>query len=466
MERETESDVDDYYVLVRDTAAPAPTDDEYKIRSEQQDLLIADKSSYMWGYVGKLNSKQSRAVQERIDLEIAHKFREEEKKRSGTFFPGHHAFVISYVMIMKTDPLSGEQWVEIGRNQSLGELNFLAKASPELAFLSQVTPACFIHYPEARETWKIHHALESQSMQGRCFADWSIYELSKPMPHESYIVLVSLKTLMETWSQIGAYDQGMDIVRHTAAVWMVATKTTIRKGIRNNSFPLTLGAVKAIFESVVWGGLDYFLKYRSRQFKVILECIDIANGIRNETVVDCKDRNIENKYNIRWTNNGITNINNEILRMQSEPLWVNADTDSATPPQPQTTNDQAVPADTINEDSTASTEDLTELPSAPEPVAEQDEEDIADIVARSEGRWVSQDHFLDPNINSNRTNFTVKTFRTWRETRYIVQSKKNSAIWMDKGGNIFTRKGKDPRNYRYRYFLLKEFDQQPPPDEK
>jgi hypothetical protein len=30
---------------------------------------------------------------------------------------------------MKTDPLSGEQWVEIGRNQSLGELNFLAKAA-------------------------------------------------------------------------------------------------------------------------------------------------------------------------------------------------------------------------------------------------------------------------------------------------------------------------------------------------
>ena len=125
----------------------------------------------------------------------------------------------------------------------------------------------------------------------------------------------------------------------------------------------------------------------------------------------------------------------------------------------------AAPSDTINESPTAPTTEPAKLPVVPKTAAEQ--EDIADIVARlearTEGCWVSQDEFLDPDINANRTNFTLKTFRTWRETRYIVWSKKNPAIGMDNGGNFFTRKGKNPRNYRYRYFLLKEYDKKPPP---
>jgi hypothetical protein len=87
-------------------------------------------------------------------------------------------------------------------------------------------------------------------------------------------------------------------------------------------------------------------------------------------------------------------------------------------------------------------------------------EDFLDLLEKEKGRWVSQDDFLDHNINANRLKFTRRTLLKYRETRYVVWSKKNPAIGMDRVGNFLERSGNEPRNYRYRYFLLREYDKQ------
>ena len=150
---------------------------------------------------------------------------------------------------------------------------------------------------------------------------------------------------------------------------------------------------------------------------------------------------------------------------------------SATLAQTQAADDQTVPSDINNESSTAPTAGQKQPPVVPEPVAKaridgqkEEQEDIADIVARlearKEGRWVSQDVFLDPDINASRAIRGKTWLRKNRETANIAAwSKKypetgNPAIGKDKAGYIFERLGNDPNNYRYSYFLLKKFDRQ------
>jgi len=86
-----------------------------------------------------------------------------------------------------------------------------------------------------------------------------------------------------------------------------------------------------------------------------------------------------------------------------------------------------------------------------------EQEDISDILDKLNGRWVSQDDFLNFDINANRNTFTNKSFRRSRETLNLKLSKKNPTIGMDKDGRFFQRTG-NRWNYDYKYFLLQEYD--------
>lgn len=108
------------------------------------------------------------------------------------------------------------------------------------------------------------------------------------------------------------------------------------------------------------------------------------------------------------------------------------------------------------------------LPVVPETVVEH--EDILDLFekVKGQGRWVSQTDFS--NLDINKEYLTKGTLRKYRETGNATWSKKNPAIGQDKAGNFLKRKSKSRKgkegkaryNYRYSYFLLREFDKQPP----
>jgi len=64
----------DYYILFRDLDDPTPID--YVKRRFQEDLLIADRASYVWGYIGELNDDQIRVVRARLIWENAKRYYE------------------------------------------------------------------------------------------------------------------------------------------------------------------------------------------------------------------------------------------------------------------------------------------------------------------------------------------------------------------------------------------------------
>jgi hypothetical protein len=66
MEQETEKT--EYFVLFGDTQNPPPID--YQQRCWEHDLLLFDKTAYVWGYVGTLSNSQVQAVQTRFDSEF------------------------------------------------------------------------------------------------------------------------------------------------------------------------------------------------------------------------------------------------------------------------------------------------------------------------------------------------------------------------------------------------------------
>ena len=85
----------DYYILFCDTEAPAPTLDVYKKRCRQQDVLIADKASYVWGYAGKLTRKQAEAAELRLKLEFWERFRK-DWEASGEKFETNFGFYFDF----------------------------------------------------------------------------------------------------------------------------------------------------------------------------------------------------------------------------------------------------------------------------------------------------------------------------------------------------------------------------------
>ena len=152
----------DYYILFRDLDAPTPID--YVKRCYQEDLLIADKTSYVWGYIGELNNNQIREVQARLVWEDAKRYYEAGNSLGAS---GLTKFVFE---------------IEIG---AIGPaaLDYLAQISPHLAFLPGASPTHrFWFYPESdAESLRINQALSSIPLQNNRDFSWRMPTAEKPM---------------------------------------------------------------------------------------------------------------------------------------------------------------------------------------------------------------------------------------------------------------------------------------------
>jgi len=517
----------DYYVLFRDTEVPELTNSDYEKRCAQEDLLPADKATYVWGHIDVLPDYLARAVQTRLDKQLEEEFKE-KVGLSNASVPCQFGYELAVYY-----PLASI-------------LKKLSKVSPNLAFLFNVQRLPlqrFWYFPESDdESWQIRQILESQKEQEGSGIFWHLHRIKTPQTHRSFAQVLSLDTIVDGLKRVDYLK--MDTTRRAAAVWLIETLLANEKLTRQGftrDVPFTMPPIlsnppsdtRVAFELAI-ADEKYLPTLSNRQLEILERGVTIANNIM--TSFRPAHKKIANKYEAMRLNNAAMRVSEEsrladeeakkieekkkrieedqkrineeakrlsekiyspyphlmraasgqsidtskspdnplleAIKEQNEILKERLPLPTTTETKPandakateQPTDVQAVPSENINENSTAPTTEPEELPVVPESVDEQ--EDVLDLLEKEEGRWVSQDDFLNPDINANRTNFTLKTFRTWRETRYIVWSKKKTAIGMDNGGNFFTRKGKDPRNYRYRYFLLKEYDKQPPPGEK
>ena len=91
--------------------------------------------------------------------------------------------------------------------------------------------------------------------------------------------------------------------------------------------------------------------------------------------------------------------------------------------------------------------------------------DIADLIDDTKGRFVEYSEFLNENINAQSLKFTSKKLQHAKTNGNVVWSTKNPAIGQGKIGKsgisiIFerTKFGDNKNNYRYRYFLFREYD--------
>ena len=420
-EAEWDTKAIDYYVLYCDTEDTTPIDDAtYAERCWQQDLLLADKSRYIWGYVGKLSESQAMAADARLTWELS---------------ANDQGLGISDEDCTDIYGLSID-----GNDRKL--LDFLATLTPNLAFLSSVSPTHrFWFFPETHnEACEILKGL-TRSKQ-KYYSSLTLYpSLNDHTGRESFWMLVPVRTLMHCWLRVG-YFPPMNPIRRTAATLCIDGLCG-SIFLRQSGDRASIENTETIFKSTV---LDEHCisTNRIRHLNFMRDCVDIVNSIR--TADDCEDKNIDNTYEV-------------IIKKRKQKRKENANDCSATPSQALTADVQAASSVNVNSTPTAPKAEPEQPPVVPEPV--DGEEDVLDLYekVKGQGRWVSQRDFLDPNINSNRSKIALKSLRTYRETRNVVWSKKKPTIGMDKAGNFLERLvGKQPNNYRYWYFLLEKFD--------
>jgi hypothetical protein len=306
----------DYYILFRDTEVPVLTGSDYGKRCVEDDLLIADKAAYVWGYVGELNDGQVRMIQERLDGFYEEGFKE-EFRFSHTDIPSSHGFEITIVV----------------RGQVA--LKVLAEVSPDLEFISRNSPLHrFRFFPKTdEESMRIKQALSSLPDEKKPSIRWSMYEVEFPQKHRSFVRLLPSKTLMDGLERVG-YDDRMNRARHTAAIWIIDTALSTSVPMRNLSpvkkkhsqldtkapqHPLTTDRPKfdgAAFQKLVYNETKYIPALTERQLEVFEQGVMIANNIR--TAFNCGYRNIENKYESVRLNNEAMRLNNEAEKIHNE----------------------------------------------------------------------------------------------------------------------------------------------------
>jgi len=282
----------DYYILFRDLDDPTPID--YVKRCYQEDLLIADKTAYVWGYIGELDDSQIEVVRARLVWEDSKRHYEEGNSLGASG-------LTKYVFEIEIGAVKPET------------LDFLAKLSPNLAFLSSASPTHrFWFYPESdEECGRINDALLSLPDKDGSDFSWNMHELDFPKIHSSSVQSLPLNLLMEGWKRAG-YCPHMDILRHTAAIQDV--ETTINPSIPQkktwmnmwkkpeNTFRPFSTKLKSVspkeaqkaFKSVVLDKTKYISTLTPRQLKILGEYVEIVNSIR--TADGCGDKNIENIY--------------------------------------------------------------------------------------------------------------------------------------------------------------------------
>ena len=161
MERD-KNESKDYYVLFRDTEVPELTDSDYEERCTQEDLLLSDKATYVWGHIGALPNIQAKFVQRSLDKQLEDEFKE-KVGLSNASAPCQFGYELAVYY-----PLASI-------------LKKLSKASPNLAFLFNVQRLPlqrFWYFPETDdESWQIRQILESQKEQAGSGIFWHLHKM-------------------------------------------------------------------------------------------------------------------------------------------------------------------------------------------------------------------------------------------------------------------------------------------------
>ena len=261
----------DHYILFRDTDDPAPVD--YNKRCSQQDLLIGDKASYVWGYVGELTGLQAGDVRVKLDLMFEGKFNEE------AFSP----------------PLL--RWSKSGTIEVIprlpGALAFLKHVSSNLDFLEHapVNKSVKIKPKSDEESQRILEELFCRSTWADSGFEFTYksnrLEIQKIC--RSFVELLSLETLMDGWQGVGCRPD-MEPLRRTAEIWV--SEVLEGSKIYTSGEKLSPEGTENIFKSSL---IDPDLTLLTlRQSQVLGRCVDVANSIRK--TYGCENKNIENKY--------------------------------------------------------------------------------------------------------------------------------------------------------------------------
>ena len=295
MEEKKGSEADDYFILFRDTNAPDPTPEVYKKRSREEDLFLADKAEYVWGYVGKLKEYQASFVQRSLDKPLEEEFKKKTGE-SNAGIPSKYAFEIAV-----RNPLD-----RIRKD--------LMKASPNLAFLSRMHHFLlhFWYYPDSdEESLQIQQILSSQPEQAGRGIYSHMHELVVPKTHRSFVQLLSVDTLVRGLKRVN-YWKETGAPRRAAAIWVIETslapvKLTFPGFTMRLPFmtppPLPnspLSNARAAFESVILKDKKYIPALTEYQREILERGVTVANNIR--TTYHCEYWNIENKYEAFRTN--------------------------------------------------------------------------------------------------------------------------------------------------------------------
>jgi len=336
MEQQTESAVDDYYILFRDTGdaphidmslvlqkinlpissktlfsgktgrffkkifykifnillwlwniadntptkTPVPID--YAKRCEENDLLLADKASYVWGYVGKLTGDQARIVKNSLNSNVDKGlWLEYMSSVESSYDSKEIQFVHNPKGVISIVPCQPDA------------LEFLAQVLPNFVFFRHVPLKHEVRiYPEsAKEKRQILAKLMPCSTQKRFgfILHYDAQKVESTKRHRSFVELLSSETIMKLWQRFG-HSPCMNVLRRTAGAWIIDTfeDRSVKRGIPNHP-----KNVKTIFQSAL-DCEEYIQALTPRQRNILWTCVDIVNEIREEN--DPENANFENKY--------------------------------------------------------------------------------------------------------------------------------------------------------------------------
>ena len=488
---------EDYYILFRDLFGCTLID--YDKRCRQQDWLLGDNASYVWGYVGKLTKSQAEAVETRLGLEFWEKFLAEHEV-SGNGSRTGYGFIFDFTDVPYRDkPRARDE---------------IAQLSPNLSFLTEMDPYYlnrFWFFPEHREMWRILQALgyfpnphdndddeddddddddeeeEEEEEEDYVGCSCNVLELGCHVTHWSSVQLFSLRELEYVWKHVG-YCQGMDILRHTAAALKIrgTRPWELDDFTEKVTCPMCPDVTKKTFLSLIHDGTRYVSTLTLRQLMILKECVEIVKSVRE--VDGCED-GFENVYTdmnvmikafavesaelpeyLKSTFDAITVAlndpewdeankdklkaavakrmeqsarNSRIFKNQLRLYGINLDDHSASPSQPQSSDDQAVSSVSNNAPPTAPKAEPEQPPVVPEPVVNR----ANNYETSADGRWVEADDFrvnhapkVDGQPPSNRT------LQDWRLKGKKAKDGKSGCDWK---GYTWVRDEYDPTIIRY-----------------
>ena len=331
----------DYYILFRDTEVPELTDSDYEKRCAQEDLLPADKATYVWGHIDMLlPSLHAGMVQTRLDKQLEDEFKE-KTVLSNASVPCQFGYELAVYY-----PLASI-------------LKKLSKVSPNLAFLFNVPRLPlqrFWYFPESDdESWQIRQILESQQEQEGSGIFWHLHRITIPkkthshrsqarhthrsktrqtraltQSHRSFVQVLSLDAVVEGLKRVG-YCTKMDLPRRAAAVWVIEASLAHEKLIHpgfTRGLPFTTPPIlpgppsdaRADFKSAI-ADEKYLPTLSDRQLEILERGVTVANNIM--TSFRPAYKKIANKYEAMRLNNEAKKVADEKKRIEEEKKRIN-----------------------------------------------------------------------------------------------------------------------------------------------